>query len=317
MKTVTIQHELGAWSDWYAEQLKAAFPEHEFRAAHSTEEAMTLAPETHVFMGIAPKMKPELIAAMPNLEWVQSMTTGVDNLLAMEVLSPNVPISKVTGVQGPQMSELALTMMLALSRRLQDVLDTQSRKEWDRRPQTLLYGKTVCLLGLGSIAETLALYCATLGMTVTGVSSRQDAPHVERIYPRAQLTEAAAEADFLVVLIPLSPDTRHIVDRPVFEAMKPSAFLINVARGGCVDEAALLDALKSDQIAGAGIDVFETEPLPEDDPMWDAPNMILTAHVGGFSDIYHKQCFPTVLENCRRFFEGGPDALESAVRRQV
>lgn len=315
MKTVVVKHELPEWSDWYVDRLRTEFPQHRFHAAHSTDDAMALAAEAQVIMGIAPKMSSDLISSMPRLEWVQSLTTGVDNLLSMAAMPSHVPISKVTGVQGPQMAELALAMMLTLSRRIPEVLDAQDRKIWDRRPQPLLYGKTVCLLGLGSIAETLALYCTTLGMTVTGISGRDSAPNVSRIYPRRMLTQAAAEADFLVVLIPLSDDTRHIVDGTVLGAMKRSAFLINIARGGCVDEAALLNALRKGEIAGAGIDVFETEPLPRSDPLWDAPNAILTAHVGGFADIYHKQCFPTVLNNCRRFFDGGPEALTDAVRR--
>ncbi|MBV0912270.1 D-2-hydroxyacid dehydrogenase [Anianabacter salinae] len=315
MKTVTIRHELPDWSDWYAAELSQSFPGNTFRAAHSLEQAMALAPETEVFVGIGPKMTPDLVAAMPRLEWVQSLTTGIDNLLAMEAFPKGVPISKCTGVQGPQMSELALMFMLALSRRLPEVLAAQHRAEWDRRPQPLLHGKTVCLLGLGSIAETLALYCRTMGMTVTAVSGRSAAPNVDRIHPRDRLTEAAAEADFLVVLVPLSPDTRHIVGRDVLAAMKPTAFLINIARGGCVDEAALLDALRTGAIAGAGVDVFETEPLPAGDPLWSAPNVILTPHVGGFADVYHKQCFPTVRENFRRYLDGGPDALTEASRR--
>lgn len=316
MKTVVIRHELPEWTDWYVEQLSNEFPGTEFRAAHSLEDAFTHAGATQAFVGIGPKMTPALVSAMSRLEWVQSLTTGVDNLLAMKEFPAGVPISKVTGVQGPQMSELALTMMLALSRRLPQMLDAQARRVWDRRPQPLLQGKTVCLLGLGRIAEKLALYCKTLGMTVTGVSGRTEAPNVDRVFPREKLIEAAAAADFLVVLIPLSPKTRHIVGREVLSAMKPSAFLVNIARGGCVDEDALVEALKGGRIAGAGIDVFETEPLPAESPLWTAPNAILTPHVGGFADVYHRQCFPTVLRNMRLYLEGGPDALIDAVRKE-
>ncbi len=314
MKTIVIHHELPEWTDWYVEQLAAAFPGNDFRGVRSLDEAMRHAPDTEVFVGIGPKMTPDLVAAMPKLEWVQSLTTGIDNLLAMKDFPAGVPISKCVGVQGPQMSELALTLMLALARRLPAMFEAQARNQWDRRTQPLLHGKTVCLLGLGNIAETLALYCSTLGMTVTGVSSRASAPHVDRIYPRERLLEAAAEADFLVVLVPLSPETRHIVGREVLAAMKPDAFLINIARGGCVDEAALLDALAAGTIAGAGLDVFETEPLPAESPLWNAPNLIVTPHVGGFADTYHKQCFPTVEKNMRLYLEGGPDALSDAVR---
>ena len=315
MKTVIIRHEMPAWSDWYVQELTREFPGHQFRAAHDEAEAMALAPVAQAYIGLGPKMSPELVAAMGKLEWVQSLTTGVDNLLAMEAMPKGLPISRCTGMHGTQMSELALTLMLALMRDLPRALAAQARHEWERWPQPLLADKTVCILGLGAIAETLALYCKTLGMTVTGISGRGSAPNVDRIYPRARLTQAAAEADFLVVLIPLSPETRHIVNAEVLTAMKPSAYLVNIARGGCVDEAALLAALKDGQIAGAGIDVFETEPLPADNPLWDTPNTIITPHVGGFADVYHKQCFPTVLANMRTYLTDGPEALTEAVRR--
>jgi D-2-hydroxyacid dehydrogenase (NADP+) len=315
MKTILIRHELPAWTDWYIRKLSDAFPGHDFRPVYTLEDAMAQAAAAQAFVGIGPKMTPDLVAAMPDLEWVQSLTTGVDNLLTMDTFPPDVPISKVSGVQGPQMSELALTLMLSLARNIPSVMDAQTRKDWDRQPQALLHGKTVCLLGLGSIAETLALYCSTMGMTVTGVSGRASAPHVTRIFPREALLDAVAEADFLVVLIPLSPDTRHIVGRRVLAAMKHSAYLVNIARGGCVDEGALLDALTQGRIAGAGVDVFEAEPLPADSPLWSAPNIIITPHVGGFADTYHEQCFPTVLKNMRTYLEDGPEALTDAVRR--
>jgi D-2-hydroxyacid dehydrogenase (NADP+) len=315
-KTVIIRHERPDWTDWYVENLAAEFPDHDFRKAHSLEDAMAHAPEAHAFIGIGPQMPPTLVAAMPRLEWIQSLTTGVDNLLAMEEMPSGVPITRCTGVHGPQMAELALLMMLSLARGFPRLLENQKRGLWDRQPQPLLYSKAVCILGLGSIAERLALCCTTLGMTVTGVSDgRKDAPHVARIFPRAELEQAAAEADFLVVLIPLSRQTRHIVGARVLAAMKPSSFVINIARGGCVDEEALLDALERGAIAGAAIDVFETEPLPSDSPLWHAPNTILTPHVGGYADIYDKQCFPTVLENFRAYAERGPGALKGAVRR--
>jgi len=314
-KRVLVRHERSDWSDWYVDKLSAEFPGFDFRAAHTPEETMELAPDTHVYIGIGPRMTPALVKAMPKLEWIQSLTTGVDNLLTMEEMPRGVPISKCVGVHGPQMSELALMFMLALARRLPVALENQREGKWERWAQSLLYRKTVCILGLGSIAETLAACCSVMGMTVTGVSDgRRQAPHVDRIYPRAALKEAVSEADFFVVLIPLTPETRHIVDAEIIGAMKPTAFLVNIARGGCVDEAALVEALESCAIAGAGIDVFETVPLPADHPLRQMPNVILTPHIGGYSDIYHEQCYPIVAENFRAFAEGGPDSLADAIR---
>lgn len=314
-KTILIRHENPAWSDDYAARLSARFPEARFHAAQDLSAAMALAPEVEAFIGIGPQMTPELVAAMPRLEWIQSLTTGVDRLLTMEELAPGLPISRVMGVHGPQMSELALMLMLALARDLPGTLAAQKAHRWNRSMQPLVLGKTLCILGLGAIAETLAGYAGALGMRVTGVSGRDSAPGVDRIYPRAAMAKALAEADFVVVLTPLTDATRNIIDTAELKAMKPSAFLINIARGGCVNEVALIAALKSGEIAGAGIDVFEHEPLPADDPMWDAPNCILTPHVGGLADIYHEQCLPTVIENLSVYLTDGPNALKDTVSR--
>ena len=315
-KTIIIRHEHPEWSDMYVARLSDMFPDLDFRVAYSLDDAFALAPDAHAIVGIGPHMPPALIAAMPNLEWIQCLTTGIDNFVHMKELPTHVPVSKVSGVHGPQVSELALLMMMSLARRLPDMLEAQGQATWTRNLQPVLYGKTLCILGLGSISETLARYAATMGMTVTGVSDgRENAPNVARIYKRADLLKAAREADFLVVLVPLSENTRHIIDADIIAAMKPNAFLINVARGGCVDEAALIKALKSGDIAGAGLDVFETEPLPADDPMWTAPNVILTPHIGGFADIYGEQCLPTVIENMKIYTAAGAAALKTALVR--
>ena len=316
-KTIIIRHENAAWTDDYVAKLAPLFPNLDFQPAYSLDDMMSFAPEAQVVIGIGPQMPPELIAAMPKLEWIQSLTTGIDNFRHMTTLSSKVPVTKVSGVHGPQVSETAILMMMSLARQFPKMLKAQEEARWDRRVQPILKGKTLCILGLGSIAETLALYAKTMGMTVTGVSNgRKTAPHVELIYSRADLTKAASEADFLVVLVPLSEATRNIVDAEILAAMKPTGFLVNLARGGCVDEAALLEALKTGQIAGAGMDVFSREPLPPEDPMWTAPNVIITPHIAGLADIYAEQCLPTVIENLKIYSRDGAGALTSALKKE-
>ncbi len=313
-KTIIVRHERPEWTRDYVERLTPMFPQLSFRPAWTLDEAMAMAPEAEAIMGIGPQLPPALFAAMTRLEWVQTLTTGIDNFLHMTELPTGVPVTNIVGVQGPQMSETALALMLALARDMPGMLRAQAEARWDRRMQTALFGKTLCLLGLGSIAETLTVYARTLGMRVVGVSDgRTEAPGVERIYPRAALAEAAGTADFLVVLVPLTPETRHIVNAGVLAAMKPGAFLLNLARGGCLDAAALIDALESGRIAGAALDVFERTPLPPDDPLWRAPNLIISPHVGGYADIYAEQCLPTVIENLRIYVERGAGGLRSAL----
>jgi len=268
-------------------------------------------------VALAPPIPPDLPGRMPRLKWVHALTTGVDNLLAPGVLARDVALSRTRGVHGAQMSELAILMMLALARDLPGMLDDQRAGRWDRRMQPVLAGRSVCILGLGAIAEALAGRAAAFGMRVTGVSDgRAAAPGFAQVYPRARLAEAAGQADFLVVLVPLSESTRHIVDRAVLAAMKPGAFLVNIARGGCVDEAALLDALVSGRLAGAGMDGFETEPLPAQSPFRALPNVIVTPHVGGFSDRYAQDALPVVIDHYRAFVAGGAAALPDRVERE-
>ncbi|MGH2875191.1 MAG: D-2-hydroxyacid dehydrogenase [Solirubrobacteraceae bacterium] len=205
--------------------------------------------------------------------------------------------------------------MLALVRGLPRALAQQAQGRWERSPATLLAGKTVGVLGVGAIAEALAPRCAALGMRVLGVSSApREVPGFERVVAREQLASVAGEVDFLVVLIPYTPETRRIVDAGVLGAMRPSAYLINVARGGVVDEEALVAALASRRIAGAALDVFETEPLPVDSPLWTLENVLITPHIAGFHVDYPDDALPIVEENVRRYLDGRLGELVGIVR---
>jgi phosphoglycerate dehydrogenase-like enzyme len=132
---------------------------------------------------------------------------------------------------------------------------------------------------------------------------------------RGALLSAAAECDFLIALTPYDAKTHHIIDAKIFEAMPAHSYLVNLSRGGCVDETALLGALKNGDIAGAGLDVFAKEPLPENDPLWAAPNILITPHIGGMADIYKQQALPLVARNLNAFAAGGPSALSGLVKR--
>jgi len=150
---------------------------------------------------------------------------------------------------------------------------------------------------------------------VLGISqSSRAVPGVDRMYRREELKEAVAAADYFVVIVPFSPDTDKIVDRSVLDAMKPSAFFINVARGGVVDEAALIEVLREGRIAGAGLDVFETEPLPQDSPLWAMDNVIITPKVGGMTDVYVEQSAPIVRHNLLAYRDGRLSDLINVVR---
>lgn len=291
---------------FYAEQLGKEVPELQYVPVDTEDDAMAAAAEARVLVGLAPYLRPRLIESMPRLEWIQALTTGVDNLKGLN----GVALTNCHGIHGPQMTELTLMLMLGSLRRFPQMLENQSKHRWERWPQPLLAGRTACIVGLGAIAEHLATVLGVFGMRVTGVSdSRSSAPGIEQVFTRDALAEAAAQADFLIVLTPYTVQTHHIIDASVIDAMQDSAYLINVSRGGCVDEAALAEALTQKRIAGAALDVFANSPLSPDDPIWDLPDLVVTPHIGGFSDVYHEQALPILIANMRAYADGGIAAL--------
>jgi phosphoglycerate dehydrogenase-like enzyme len=152
-------------------------------------------------------------------------------------------------------------------------------------------------------------------MRVIGISNgRSEAPHFDAIMPRDRLNEAASQADFLIVLAPHNAETDKLIGAGVLDAMKPSGVLINIARGGVVDEDALITALRAGKIRGAGLDVFRTEPLPKDSPLWDMPNVFITSHIGGMSDTYGEQVMPLLVNNLRAFVDGRTEQMKYIVK---
>lgn len=293
-------------ADYYAAALSDQQPGPDYIAATSEAEAIAKAPGAEVLIALAPWIKPPILAAMPDLRWIQALTTGVDNLMSLD----GIAITNCNGIHGPQMSELAVMLMMASARRFFEIQENQKSSTWSRWPQPLLAGKTACLVGVGAISEHLAGILGAFGMTVTGVTGRTAVPGFARTYSRDRLHKALGDADFVVLLTPYTPDTHHLIDAAALAAMKPTAHLVNISRGGCLDETALIDALTAGTIAGAALDVFATEPLPDDSPLWSQARLIVTPHLGGYADVYHEQALPIVSANMAAYRAGGAGALK-------
>ena len=192
----------------------------------------------------------------------------------------------------------------------------QDQNSWTRWPPKLLDNKTVGIYGIGLIAEALAPRCKAFGMTVVGYSStKREVPGIDRMLLRSDLIATAKELDYLVLLVPYSEETRHSIGAKVFAAMKPTAFLINLARGGIVEEDSMIEALNAGKIAGAALDVFQTEPLPPEHPLWSTKNVIITPHLGGFCDVYADLALVTVEHNMECFLRGDIDGMRDMVRK--
>jgi phosphoglycerate dehydrogenase-like enzyme len=246
------------------------------------------------------------------LKWIQFSTSGIDKAQA-HGLPSGVVVTNAAGLRSFAVAEHAFALMLALLRQLPNVEAAKREKVWRREEISPrldnLSGKHMVLIGLGAIGQEIARRAKAFDMTVTGISRTRDAvPHVDRIRPRGELQAAAAEADIVVAAAISNEETEKIVSRAVIGAMKPSAYVINIARGALIDEPALIEALQAGRIAGAGLDVAAVEPLPKDHPFWTMPNVFLTPHIGGAGGQgdTHAGFVKIFIDNLRRWVDGKP-----------
>lgn len=294
------------WS-FYCDGFRSAFPELEFNGATTSVEANDYLANVEI---ICAKTTPRifndaLLRQATRLEWIQAFTTGTDAVKHLAALRREVILTSMRGIHGPQMAEMAMMLMMAMARDFPRHIRNQQAHLWTKHEQRQLCGKTVAILGIGVSGEALAIRAKAFDMHVIGITGTpRDLPGFDRVLPRDRLIEAAAEADFLCLLLPWTPENDKIIDARVFNAMKPGACLVNIARGGVCDEQALLDALRSGRIAGAALDVFYPEPLDPSHPFWDMDNVIITPHTAGDSDNYHVRALEVTIENMRKYLAG-------------
>jgi D-2-hydroxyacid dehydrogenase (NADP+) len=298
----------------YRDRLRNRFPAIRFELVDHHSKAGPHLAAADALVTFAPMLSSQVLESAKRLKWVQALGTGVDNLIDQPALRKDVIVTNVRAIHGAPVSEAALAGMLALARGLPRAIRLQDECQWRRFPAQLLHDKTVGIFGIGQIAEALAPKCKAFGMRVVGVSSAPRAvAGFDAMHRREELAELVGGFDFLVLLTPLTAATRNCIDAKIFAAMKPTSYLINLARGGIVDESALIEALSEQRIAGAALDVFSQEPLPADHPFWSMPNVIITTHQGGFCDVYIDYALPTVEANMDCFLKGDFSAMINVV----
>lgn len=239
------------------------------------------------------------------LSWLQLSSAGADHYV--DAVRAEIVITAANGVYGVPTSEHALAMMLAMVRCLPASVRAAGRKAWERSVEyDELYGRTCGILGLGDIGSAIARRARAFGMRVTALRRRPGNPpeYVDEIYGRDGLLQMLPECDHVVNALPATPATRHLIDATALARMKPTAYLCNVGRGATIDEAALAHALQDGKLAGAALDVFETEPLPSDSPLWALPNVLITPHTGGSSPREDERVAELFLENLARKARG-------------
>ncbi|VCU69880.1 (S)-sulfolactate dehydrogenase [Pigmentiphaga humi] len=305
---------VNADGEYYAQELARRVPHVAFDWIRPGQPVPERAWTAAALACFASALDSQLLASLPGLRWLQALSSGMDGIAGHPGLPPGTLLTSAHGIHGPAVSEMALTMMLALARDLPGILADQRAHRWRRRPQPLLHGKTLVVLGTGLIAAELAQKCQALGMRTLALSGTpRPVAGFERVYAREHLREVAAQADFLVLLAPLTEATRGLVDASVLAVLPPRAHVINLARAGLCDTAALVDALRGERLAGAALDVFEREPLPADDPLWSVPRLLITPHLGGESDRYADRVLPLIEHNVRAYAAGDLAGLRNRV----
>lgn len=256
----------------------------------------------------------EAVRGAPRLRWIQLLTAGYETLQRHGV-PPRVAVSNAGDSWSPAVAEHVMTLLLTLIKRVPDIVDNHRNHGWERGYAARmrgLDGMTLAIVGYGSIGRAVAARARPFGMRVVGLSrSARPDPGADEVMPIASLHDALARADAILLSLPLSDESRHVMNRDAFAACKQGALLVNIARGELIDSEALIDALKSGRIGGAGLDVTAPEPLPPGDPLWDAPNLIVSPHVAGACGARGRERLAGfVTSNMQRFIAGEtPEAL--------
>lgn len=294
--------------------LHDGFPDTDFRFAPDESTLREVAPVTDVLFTKA--VHPAVLASAGRLRWVQAGTAGVDRWLQTDLLERGVRLTTASGAHGTPIAELTIGMMLAFATGLHRLIGWQGSRDLTARKDAVrlvhrekfeLEGQTICIVGLGDIGGALAKRCRGLGMKVIGVNrSGHPVDTVDELHASGALGRVIREAHHVALCVPLTHTTSGLLGEPEFRAMRPDAFVYNVGRGATVDHHALIDALVAKEIAGAGLDATEPEPLPMDSPLRSMPNVLLTEHTSGSSPRNADRITQIFASNLRRFLSGQP-----------
>lgn len=289
-------------------QIEALLPQWEVVCGAGSESDIKLLRSAEIITGFVDSELIEAVLAGPNkLRWLHVWSAGVDSMPFASLADQQIVLTNSSGVHEHSITEVILMFLLALSRRLQCSLRSQLSHEWDMvKPLPGLHGRTLGILGVGTIGRRTAEAAQALGMKVIGLSrSGDDCRNVDAMYKTEQLHELLPQCDYVVNILPLTAETRHIIADNEFSLMRDGAVYVNVGRGGTTDTSALVEALRSGKVAAAGLDVFETEPLPEGSPLWDMEQVIITAHNAGMTSDYVLRVLDILSENIKEYLTTG------------
>jgi phosphoglycerate dehydrogenase-like enzyme len=289
----------------YSELLRDRFPDASLVAV--TEESSLRRALSGAEVLVAQQFPPEILVEPHGLRWVQVTAAGIDFLAPVAGRTGDTLITNARGVHRFIIADYAFAAMLALQWDLPGLQRNQAEKRWKPRRTRAMHGRTLGLIGLGAIGQEIAHRALAFGMEVLAVRrSGAPAEAVARVFPPEALHACLSACDVVVLALPATAETGRLMGRAAIAAMKPGAFLINVARGSIVDEAALAEALTDGRLGGACLDVFDKEPLPAESPLWGLPNVIVSPHMSGMAADYEERLAEIFADNLDRYTRGEP-----------
>ncbi len=299
-----------------ADRLRTVIGEEDELVIAAPEEARAHYAEAEMVASFPGRMP--AFEALPKVKWLHSFSAGVDRILTPAVAASDVLLSNSRGVHAVPIAEHIMGLMLTFSRGFYDTFRKQEQHRWEKA-EVLgeIRGSTVLIVGLGEIGNEAARLSAALGARVLAVvrTVRAAPDYIERLGTNSDLDAMLPEADYVVITLPQTAETHHLFNAERLVRMKKSAVLINIGRGGLIDEPALVEALRAGTIAGAGLDVTETEPLPSESPLWDLPNVVITPHHSGLSLRYMERATDLLAKNIAAYLAGEP--LPTQVKKEL
>ena len=308
---IVLQHRFELWTapPWFLERLQKEFPGVQVKQLTSYDGIEQQISDADIL--ITWSLRPEQFRAAKKLRWIHSTAAAVHALMSPEVMESDVVVTNARGVHGPVVAEHAIALMFAIARKIPAAVRAQRQRVWAQEemwreapPPRELQGATLGMIGLGSIGREVARRAEALGMRVLAVREQPEkgsAPGVAEVCGPQELGRVLGLSDYVVLAAPLTGETRSIIDGARLAQMKLTACLVNVSRGALVDEAALIDALRQKKIAAAALDVFDSEPLPPESPLWDMKNVLITPHIGSVTEKLWERQYGLFSENLRRF----------------
>lgn len=325
MKILIVHyHRFELWHApaWLRQRLQEAFPNFIVDQLPSYDRVPEEIVDTDIFIGWS--LRPEQFVIAKKLKWIHSPAAAVHQLMYPELINSRVLLTNSTGVHGPVVAEHAIAVLLALAKRLPQAMHYQARKIWAQellwneqpRPREVA-GATVLVVGMGGIGREFAVRAKALGMKVIAIRENlaKGPGPADEVYGLAQIDELLPKADFVLLCTPVTPATTGIINQERLHKMKFGSYLINVARGPLIDDRALVEALQQQRIAGAALDVFTEEPLPEDSPYWSLDNVLITPHTAAVTEKLWERHYELIVENLNRLLADKPLLNEVDKRR--